>query len=686
MDKNNNTVTIDGKTIAAEPGKTVLQLASELGIEIPTLCYNQKVSPTTSCFVCVVKDMKTGKFMPSCTAVPAPGAEIDASSDEVRDMRMTALNLLLSEHSGDCVAPCQVACPAHAQVEEYVRAGREGDFLTALKLIKERIPLPLSIGRICPRFCEKDCRKNISGKPVAINDFKRLAADLHYDEYMEELPEPTGHKVAVVGAGPAGLSVAYFLRRLGIIPTVYERMPKAGGMLRYGIPEYRLPKAVLDRELAHFDKMGIKFEYNRCLGKDLQLQELKDHYDAVAVTIGCWKPSSMRCEGEEFAVQGIQWLEEIARNGWQGENPGKTIVIGGGNTAMDCLRTSVRLGSDDVTCFYRRTEKEMPADEIEVEEAREEGVKFEFLIAPVKLSKSENGKLVLTCQKMELGEPDASGRRRPVPVDGSDFDTEADTVIAAIGQKTDAPVGLKLNKWGDIEVDTETYKMVDHIFAAGDCVTGAATVVEGVSGGRRIALAIADYLTGSNLLAEAEEIMNVSRGHWQHLTNDEIVFLNKVSEAGRVKAKYIDTEERKSTFKEVTETIPRSEMEAEGKRCIECGCTAKGDCALRKYSHEYGANTEAIKGEKVMAGYDNRHPEIIHDRMKCIKCGICIKVCDEVVNQNLLSLKGRGFTAEVGTAFNQGLPVTCKECGACIVECPVGALAFKNKLNKQDKK
>ena len=671
-------ITIDGKKIAAEPGRTILDIATENGISIPTLCHNEKVSITTSCFVCVVKDLKTGRFLPSCSACPADGAEIDSSSEEVREMRRTALNLLLSEHTGDCEAPCTVACPAHAKVEEYVRAGRNNDFLESLKIIKERIPLPMSIGRVCPRFCEKDCRKNVTGKPVAINDFKRLAADLYYDDYMEDLPELTGKKVAVVGAGPAGLSVAYFLRRAGIEAEIYEKMPKPGGMLRYGIPEYRLPKAILDREIDHFYKMGIKIHCNKKLGDNLQMADLRKNFDAVAVTIGCWKPGSMRCEGEELAMQGIEFLEKLALNDWTGENPGRTVVVGGGNTAMDCLRTSVRLGSDSVTCFYRRTEKEMPAEEIEIHEAKEEGVKFEFLVAPVKLAKADNGALVLTCQRMELGEPDASGRCRPVPVEGSEFDTEADTVIAAIGQKTDAPHGLKVNRWGDMDVNEETYHLEDNIFAAGDCVTGAATVVEGVAGGRKIALGISDFLLKSGLQSERQ--INVSRGHWRSLAKKDLVFLrDDVSDEERVDLDLISIDKRKSTFDEVSLTLSADKMNAEGERCIECSCTAKGDCKLKKHSEEYDADPEAIQGEKVMAGYDNRHPAIIHDRMKCIKCGICVKVCKEIVNKTLLSQQKRGFHTVVSSAFGNVLPLQCKDCGACISECPVGALDWKIK-------
>ena len=673
--------TLDGKTVTANPGQTILEVAAENGIKIPSLCYNSKVSKNTSCFVCVVKDGKTGKFLPSCSACPAPGQVIECTTPEVLEMRKTALNLLLSEHVGDCEAPCTMACPAHAQVEEYVRAGKEGDFLKCLKIVKKRIPLPMSIGRVCPRFCEKDCRKNIFGKAVSINDFKRLAADLHYTEYMEELPPAKPYKVAIVGGGPAGLSAAYYLIRNGVKSTVFEQMPEAGGMLRYGIPEYRLPKRkVLDVELDHFKKLGIEFQYNKTLGKNLDLEELKKNYDAVILAVGCWHASSMRCEGEELAVQGIEFLGGIAKNEWNGANPGRVIVVGGGNTAMDCLRTSIRLGSPDVRCFYRRTEAEMPAEKLEIHEAREEGVKFEFLVAPVKVTRKDNGTLVMTCQRMALGEPDASGRRRPVAVPGSEFDTEADTIIAAIGQGADIPAGIPVNKWGYPEVDKDNMQLDGKLFAAGDCVTGAATVVEAVAGGRNAALGVLAFLEGGKYVPEYK--INVSRGHWSSMKPEDVVLIKPdCSNAERAELPMISLEERKTTFKEVALTMSKETIMKEGERCIECSCTAKSDCQLKKHSESCGACPTAIKGEKLKAVYDNRHPVIMHDRGKCIKCGICVKVCKEVVNQSLLSPQRRGYFTFVSTAFNKGLPLSCADCMACAKECPVGALDLKS--NKQ---
>ncbi len=665
---------IDGRTVTAEPGETIMQVARKNGINIPGLCGEPRISKTTSCFVCVVRDMKTGRFLPSCSACPAPGQEIDASSEDVRDMRRTALNLLLSEHNGDCEAPCTVACPAHAPVEEYVRAGRNGDFLGALKLIKQRIPMPMSIGRVCPRFCEKQCRRNIGGKPVAINEFKRLAADLYYDTYMEDLAPETGKRVAIVGGGPAGLSAAYYLRLEGVDVTIFEMMEKAGGMTRYGIPEYRLPKKdILDRELAHFEKLGVKFEFGKKLGSNLNIEDLKRDFDAVIIAIGCWKSSGISCEGEELAVSGIDFLRNVALNGNVAPNPGKVIVVGGGNTAMDCLRTSVRLGSSDVNCYYRRTEAEMPAEKLEIEEAKEEGVNFHYLAAPVKLEKRD-GKLVMTFRKMELGEPDASGRRKPVEVAGSDYEVEADTVIAAIGQKTEAPEGLPVNRFGYLEAAS----MGDKLYSAGDCLSGAATVVEAVATGRNAALLVMQDVLGKEI--EEEISVNVSRGKWQDLSADEIVVLrDNLSDAPREELKMLSIEERKTTFKETTFTMEKERVMSEGKRCIECSCTDKTSCKLRQYADEYGCDPEAIKGERQVASYDVRHPLIIQDRGKCIKCGVCVKICKEVVNKNLLSQKKRGFYTVIGTAFEQGFPSSCADCGECVNACPTGALGWRNK-------
>jgi formate dehydrogenase major subunit len=316
----------------------------------------------------------------------------------------------------------------------------------------------------------------------------------------------------------------------------------------------------------------------------------------------------------------------------------------------------------------------MPAEKIEIHEAKEEGVKFHFLVAPVSL-REENGRKILTCQRMELGAPDASGRRRPVPVVGSDFDTVADMVIGAIGQKTDAPAGVSVNKWGDVGVKKGSSHVADNVFAAGDCVTGPATVVEAVAGARKTAMSIMNFLEGKDY-SEPYSI-NVSRGHWNYLKKDDLVFVGHPENYDRRDTRFISIEERKTTFKEVAKSFTAEELCEEGKRCYECSCTDKHECRLKEFSEKYLASPDSIKGEKIHFKYDARHSDIILDPGKCIKCGTCIKISKEIVNNQILSFKNRGFSTVIGTSFNDPLEASFDELKQYVENCPTGALGFK---------
>ncbi len=414
------------------------------------------------------------RYVPACATRVAGGMKVWTDTDDVRAVRRMALELLLSNHRGDCIAPCQTECPASVDVQGYIALIAQGQYREAAKLVKQVNPFPLSIGRVCPRPCEKECRRNAVDGPVGIDYLKRFAADWdadHENPYVPPTAPPTGKRVAMVGAGPASLTAAYYLAQKGHAVTVFEALPQAGGALRYGIPEYRLPKTVLDREIGLITALGIEIVYGKALGRDFTIADLfAQGFGAVFLGFGAVASRKMEVTGEELpgVWSGTEFLTDIALG--KSVAIGKRVaIVGGGNTAIDAARTCVRLGAEKVTVVYRRSRNEMPAWDVEVEAAEHEGVAMHFLAAPTAIE-GERACGLVTCVRMELGEPDASGRRRPVVVKGSEFKVEADTVIAAIGQfpdlaairgtaakDPDSPEAkLALTKWGTIVADEET--------------------------------------------------------------------------------------------------------------------------------------------------------------------------------------------------------------------------------------
>ena len=459
-----------------------------------------------ACGLCVVEAEGIPKLLRSCSAKVSEGMVINTESERVVQSRKVAMELLMSAHDGDCVAPCQLNCPAHTDCQGYVGLIANGEYDAALKLIKNKIPLPASIGRVCPHPCEKACRRKNVEEPINIAQLKAFAADmdLKANSYLPDIMVRTGKKVAIIGGGPAGLTAAYYLNIMGHSVTVYDMMDKMGGMLRYGIPQYRLPKEVLDQEIALIEKSGVKLVNNVKLGKDFTINSLKENNDAVIVAVGAWKSSSMRTPGEDLegVYGGIDFLRAVIK----GNAPAigdKVVICGGGNTAMDACRTAVRLGAKEVYVVYRRTRNEMPADKLEIDEAEEEGVIYKFLTNPLSFN-GENGKVTsITLQVMELGEPDASGRRRPVPVEGKTEEIAVDSVILAIGQKlVQGDVSeLKLNERGNIEADPDFFTTnIDGVFAIGDATNrGASIAIEAIGEADRCAKAVDAYLNGQPL-------------------------------------------------------------------------------------------------------------------------------------------------------------------------------------------
>ncbi len=403
------------------------------------------------------------------------------------------------------VVPCRDACPAHIDIPRYIYLIAQGKYSEALAVIREKVPFPGVLGRVCVHPCEQACRRGALNDPICIKFLKRFAADNDkglWKQYSKVAP-PTGKKVAVVGSGPAGLTAAFYLAKLGHTVTVFEALPQPGGMMRVGIPAYRLPRAILDAEIKEIEDVGVQIRTNTRVES---LDELfKDGYQAVFLALGAHQGTRMGVEGEDSpgVMDGVTFLRQVSL-GMEVKIGKRIAVIGGGNAAIDCSRTALRLGAKEVTIIYRRTRAEMPAAPEEVEEALREGVKVIFLAAPSRIT-ARDGYLELECIRMELGEPDASGRRRPVPVKGSEFVMEFDNIIASIGQVSEIPKGLgvETGRGGVIKVDAKTLGTnIKGVFAGGDVVLGPASVIQAIAQGRQAASSIDKYLGGSGIIDE----------------------------------------------------------------------------------------------------------------------------------------------------------------------------------------
>ncbi len=675
-------LTINGKAVQAPEGSTILEAARLADIYIPTLCYDKAVEVYGACGLCVVEAEGIPKLLRSCSAKVSEGMVVNTESKRVVQSRKVAMELLMSAHDGDCVAPCQLNCPARTDCQGYVGLIANGEYEAALKLIKNKISLPASIGRVCPHPCEKACRRQNVEEPINIAQLKAFAADmdLKADSYVPETAPSTGKKVAIIGGGPAGLTAAYYLTIMGHSVTVYDMMEKMGGMLRYGIPQYRLPKEVLDKEIAIIEKTGVTFKNNQKLGADFTIESLKAENDAVIVAVGAWKSSSMRTPGEELegVYGGIDFLRGVIK-GNAPEIGERVAICGGGNTAMDACRTAVRLGAKEVYVVYRRTRNEMPADKLEIDEAEEEGVVYKFLTNPLSFN-GEDGKVKsITLQIMELGEPDASGRRRPVPVEGKTEEIAVDSVILAIGQKLVAEdvKELELNQRGNIAADEDFFTTsIDGVFAIGDATNrGASIAIEAIGEADRCAKAVDAFLKGESLDTRVPYISK---------RDEKTIDYSDREKQSRINPKVLPPEVRNKSFDEVSLGFTEEEAQKEAQRCLECGCREYYKCKLLKVAQRYDIKPERFAGEMPQKYTHDENAFIERNTSKCILCGLCVRSCREVMDLHSIGLMGRGFKTDVSPAFSLPLDQTnCNNCGLCVQLCPTGSLTEKSSLKKQ---
>jgi NADPH-dependent glutamate synthase beta subunit-like oxidoreductase len=674
------TLTIDGRRVTVPPGTTILGAAQWLGIRIPTMCHVRGVEPAASCFICAVAIEGRRTLAPACAMPAAEGMVVHTATDDVRTARRIALELLLSDHAGECVAPCSARCPAGLDIPGFVYGVASGDTGRAMETIAGRLALAGSLGRVCPRLCEQNCRRCDLDQGLAIGALHRYVADRDRasdSPYLPPRAAASGKSVAIVGAGPAGLAAAYYLLQKGHACTIYDAHERAGGMLRYGIPAYRLPKDALDSEIDAVRRLGGEFRFSTRWGSDFTLAELRRRHDAVFLAIGAQRAQSLGCPGEEQALAGIGFLERVAAGAAPAVGD-EVVVVGGGNTAMDCARSAARLGAK-VKVIYRRSRQEMPCLMEEVEGAEQEGVAIYLLVAPVRLDRLPGGRFSLTCRRMTLGEPDASGRRRPVAIEGSDFPMECSAVIAAIGQSVERALaereGLAVSGWGIAAHERTMATNLAGVFAGGDAVLGADLAVRAVAAGRMAAASIDQHLAGKPVTGEPASA-DIAMRPVDDAERAEI--FRQIESAARVRLPELAMEQRLASFAEVEGGLPEARAVEEARRCLSCGCRKADCCLVRSLATEYEVDVYRYAGERRRFSQDLTHPEIVYEPGKCICCDACVRVAAAAGEPIGLAMIGRGFQVTMGAPFDKPLAEALRTAAKqCANACPTGALSLR---------
>jgi len=534
----------------------------------------------------------------------------------------------------DSIPPCNEACPAGNDVEGFIRLIDEGKIAEAWRLLKQENPLPAVTGRVCFHPCEQACNRCHLDKPTAIQALERYAADHAPAEEVKALRPKSGKSVAVIGAGPAGLAAAYHLTRMGHQVEIFDALPKAGGLLRVGIPAYRLPDDVLDQEIAAIESMGVKIHLGAKVGQDVPFAKMLD-FDAVFVATGVHANRALDIPGEDAqgVVPGLALLTKVAL-GQPVEVGMRVAVIGGGNSAVDAARTVLRLGAE-TTVYYRRTQVEMPAFEEEVADAEIEGVKMEMLVAPVRILTEEGKVSGIEMRKMELGDPDESGRRRPVPVAGSEFIVPCDMVVPAIGEVGDLsflPEDVK-REWGKIKIDD--FGLTNHpgVFAGGDIASAQQNVARAIGDGKRGAIAIDRFLLGETVEAIGGRVIIGQRGsvsvaqylkekgaHAKNIAAEKVIAFENLNmwhfePLEREPMPRLGLEQRRATFAEINLGLNAEQAYAAAERCFHCGvCTMCDNCFMFCPDVAISHRTDGGYGYDIDFDY-------------CKGCGICVKEC-----------------------------------------------------------
>ncbi len=693
-------ITINGKQFKADSELSILENATKNGIKIPSLCFTSDSKENQECDICVVQIDENEDLTKSCYTNAADGMVIETENPKIISFRKNILQKIAANHYGDCLPPCTTNCPAGVDVQGYISLIEKELYTDAIELIKEKIPLPSICGRICLRPCEKNCYSIFleDETSVGINNLKRFAADFDLNSenhYIPKIKDATGKKVAIIGAGPGGLSAAYFLRQKGHNVDIFETKNQAGGWLRYGIPEFKLPNEILEKEILRITEIGIKIYYNKKLGVSLSYSQIEDNYDATILTMGSQKESELFIEGEESekVFSGIEFLSNKNETEQEFDFSEKTIaVIGNGLSALSCARTAARFKAKKVYMIFSEYEEKVKSYKFEISQAKIEGIEFLFLTNPVKInSKNNNDKATISCVKLQENPSKEFDYEEFIEIEGSEFDIEADYILNSsilkpdyefindINENTRAGE-LKINEKGNINVNPQTLQTGIHsVFAAGDGVFGSSSLIESIAQAKIAAKSCHQYLVSKEIKPQTPEFLS-KKSNFKILSKKD--FTGKFKSYKPQEMPALNIEER-NISKEVELGYTQEQALEEVKRCFECGCSEYYTCKLKELCNEYEIEQKFTGKDFIERPIFNNHPIIKIDNNKCILCNACIKICENTVGAKALKLiKEKTFSYIAPSNGNSLTETNCESCGLCISVCPSGAITenFKFKF------
>ena len=650
-------ITINGTILPAQEGDSVLDVARREGIDIPSLCHISGTAPWAACRLCLVEIEGVDKLQAACTTSVTDGMSVRTDTPRVRARRESYLKMYLSDHNSYCEAPCTHACPTHVDIPAYMAALAAGDAAGAAAIVRDELPFPGILGRVCPRYCEPVCRRGQVDEPIAICALHRAAAD-HAGAGAPSLggTASSGRRVAVLGAGPAGLAAAWFLADRGHQVTIYDANDKPGGSLRYLIPEFRLPESVLDQELQPLWDAGVRFLGGSKFTRSSDAEMLLDAgFDAIVLSTGASTPKESG-PSAEGALNAVEFLRTV-RKGEQVKLTGEVVVTGSGFAAVDAARTALRLGATNVTVVGGADAGGFGIPDADLADARAEGVTFEVTSSPA--------------------------------------NTAGATLIIAARGAADPSTG-------DSAVNKYTGRTShEGIFATGD-ISGESSAIHAVAGGKRTALAVDAWLRGVDLDKLEKAVAAFDALPYLEQLDDEPelgalgrrlaerapVWLKmgaSAEAAARAVMPQADAKERIARASvEVQTGLSLEHAQAEAKRCLQCVCPSLGSCELQRLGVEYGitSNELVAPGSRVRTVQPQyEHPFIRRAMERCIACGRCVRVCRDVAGPACYDFTGRGFTVNVDTPYGEALQLAdCIECGRCVSTCPTGALTFNQRV------